>query len=144
MIDRTSEVLHATTVAIGGRGVLIEGASGLGKSDLALRLIDRGAMLIADDRTIVRRDGAALFASCPATIAGRMEVRGVGIVATPHIDGALVALVVTLSERVERMPGASERRILGVAAPAVLLGSRDVSAALKVEIALRERGLPAT
>ena len=70
-----SEMLHVSSVAIGGRAVLIAGASGHGKSDLALRLIDRGAKLISDDYTIVEAKDGRLWASPPATIAGKIEVR---------------------------------------------------------------------
>ena len=76
----SSETLHASTVAIDGRAVLIPGPSGSGKSDLALRLLDRGFTLVSDDQTIVRRDGERLIASAPPTIAGKLEIRGVGIV----------------------------------------------------------------
>ena len=69
------ETIHASTVAIEGRAVMIVGPSGAGKSDLALRLIDRGATLVADDYTNLSRDGDTLVASAPATIAGRIEVR---------------------------------------------------------------------
>ena len=72
--------VHASTVAIDGRAVLISGPSGSGKSDLALRLLDRGFTLVSDDQTIVRADGDRLIASAPPTIAGKLEVRGIGIV----------------------------------------------------------------
>ena len=74
----SSETLHASTVSIKGRAVLIEGPSGSGKSDLALRLIDRGATLVSDDYTIVRRIDGNLIASAPPNIAGLCEVRGCG------------------------------------------------------------------
>ena len=74
----SSENLHGTTVALDGRAVLISGPSGSGKSDLALRLFDRGFVLVSDDRTIVRKEGSRLFASAPETIKGKLEVRGVG------------------------------------------------------------------
>ena len=67
-------------MAIDGRAVLIAGPSGAGKSDLALRLIDRGFTLVSDDQTIVKRDGDRLLASAPPTIAGKLEIRGIGIV----------------------------------------------------------------
>lgn len=127
--------IHASTVAIGGRGVMILGPSGAGKSDLALRLIDRGAELVADDRTVLTREGAWLVASCPATIAGRIEVRGVGIVARAHRDRARVALAVTLGEE-ERLPEPRARTFAGVAIPEVTIDPRAVSAAIKVELAL--------
>lgn len=127
-----------SSVAIGGRAVLIEGASGAGKSDLALRLIDRGATLISDDYTLLNREGAALVASAPETIAGRIEVRGLGIVPMPHADRATVALVVRLTDMPERMPPDDQRRsIAGVGIPEVAIDPRPASAPIKVELALR-------
>ena len=76
----SSETVHASTVASDGRAVLISGPSGSGKSDLALRLLDRGFTLVSDDQTIVRRDGDRLVASAPPTIKGKLEIRGIGIV----------------------------------------------------------------
>ncbi|MGL4312646.1 MAG: HPr kinase/phosphorylase [Sphingomonas sp.] len=135
----SSETLHATSVAINGRAVLIEGSSGAGKSDLALRLIDRGAALISDDYTLLQRQGAALIATPPPSIAGKIEVRGLGIIDWPHVDKVPVALVVTLTEDVERLPAdPPQRRVAGVSIPAVAIDSRAASAAIKVEIALRQ------
>src|ERR671921_1688971 len=76
----SAETVHASTVAVDGRAVLIMGPSGSGKSDLALRLLDRGFTLVSDDQTIVRREGERLIASAPPTIAGKLEIRGIGIV----------------------------------------------------------------
>lgn len=137
-----TETLHATTIAIGGRGVLIEGASGAGKSDLALRLIDRGARLVADDRTIVARRGAHIVATCPTPIAGKIEVRGLGIVAVESVAEAPLALVVLLSKDIERMPKTAHRDIAGVMLPAIRLDPREPSAPIKCEIALRECASP--
>lgn len=132
-----AETLHASCVAIDGRAVLIEGLSGTGKSDLALRLIDRGAVLVSDDYTIVRRMGARLLASAPQTIAGRIEVRGIGIVAMPHADDLPVALIVGLGEPVARLPEEGlARMIAGVAVPRVTLAGTEASAPIKVELAL--------
>ncbi len=132
----TSVRLHATTVAIGGRGVMITGPSGSGKSDLALRLIDRGAALVSDDYTdCVAHDGA-VTASPPATIAGRMELRGIGIVGMPYLPGIDVAMVVALGETVERMPEPHRKRVAGIDIPAIALVAFEASAPIKVEIAL--------
>ena len=129
--------IHATCVAIRGRGVLIAGPPGTGKSDLALRLIDRGAMLVADDYSELARVGDGLVASVPPTIAGMIEVRGVGIVAMPHRDVVPVALLVALDGAVERLPEAfGERVIAGVAVPVLPLGGFEASAPIKVELAL--------
>ena len=75
----SAETVHASTVALDGRAVLISGPSGSGKSDLALRLLDRGFALVSDDQTVVKKQGDALLASAPPSIAGKMEVRGIGI-----------------------------------------------------------------
>lgn len=134
----SSETLHASCVAIGDHAVLIEGRSGAGKSDLALRLIDRGARLVSDDYTLVVRKGQTLVASAPATIAGRIEVRGIGIVVMPHVDAIPVALLVDLAANVDRMPPEdSKRRIAGVDVPVVALAGHEASAPIKLELALR-------
>ena len=91
----SAETLHASTVATDGRAVVIVGPSGAGKSDLALRLLDRGFTLVSDDRTIIKRNGDRLVASAPASLAGKLEIRGIGIVEmetsvsfaiAPHLD----------------------------------------------------------
>lgn len=138
MPDLSSETLHASTVAIDGRAVLIEGRSGSGKSDLALRLIDRGATLVSDDYTlVVRRDGA-LRAKAPATIAGKMEIRGIGIVTMPAVEDVPVALIVRLDGEVMRMPERRLRRVAGVAVREIALDPFTASAAIKVELALKQ------
>ena len=128
--------LHATAVALGGRAVLLTGPSGAGKSDLALRLIDRGAELVADDYTMLVHDGAQLVAGSPATIAGRMEVRGLGIVDRPYRRVAPVALVVALGEEGERMPEPRWIELAGVTLPEIVIDPRWPSAPIKVEYAL--------
>ncbi|MFA5988664.1 MAG: HPr kinase/phosphatase C-terminal domain-containing protein [Sphingomonas sp.] len=132
-----SETLHATCVAIGGRGVLIFGQSGAGKSDLALRLIDRGAALVSDDYTIVSAENGALFARAPANIAGKMEVRGLGIVPFPAVLQAPVAMAIELSATTDRLPEPRLRHILGIAVAAFSLNSHEASAPIKAEIAMR-------
>lgn len=117
--------------------MLIEGASGAGKSDLALRLIDRGATLVSDDYTLLTRADGGLIASAPATIAGQIEIRGLGVIPLPHADKVRVALVVRLTESPERMPLDEEvRRIAGVGVRSVAIDPRSASAAIKVELAL--------
>ena len=134
----SSETLHASCVAIGGRAVLIEGRSGSGKSDLALRLIDRGAMLVADDYTDLTVADGRLIASAPATIAGKIEVRGVGIVTMPELASAPVALAVRIDAAPDRLPEPATRTIAGVALPEIAIDPLPASAPLKVELALRE------
>lgn len=132
----SSETLHATTVAINGRAVLLAGVSGIGKSDLALRLIDRGATLVSDDYTLVERIDGELIATAPETIAGLMEVRGIGLVAMAHVD-APVALLIDLSDRVDRMPADPlTRAVAGIDVPVVTLAPLEASAPIKVELAL--------
>jgi hypothetical protein len=139
----SSETVHASCVLIDGAGVLLYGLSGTGKSDLALRLIDRGAQLVSDDYTLVQRVGDRLLASAPATIAGRIEVRGLGVIDMPHVQDAYVRLLIALDEPVPRMPEAAppERWIAGVAVPVVALAALEPSAPIKVELALRSLGL---
>lgn len=141
MATVSSETLHASCVAIGDRAVLIEGRSGSGKSDLALRLIDRGGVLVSDDYTVLVRESDTLIAQAPATIAGRIEVRGIGIVEMPHAERAPVALIVTLVDQVERFPeDRAPRRIAGVALPEIALVASELSAPIKVELALKRAG----
>lgn len=138
----SSETLHASTVVLAGRAVLIAGRSGAGKSDLALRLIDRGFTLLSDDQTIVRRDGNALIASAPPNIAGKLEVRGIGIIDVETVGEAPLALIVDLTKEVERMPeDGRERSILGVAVPLISVDATTASAAAKVRLALERKGL---
>ena len=117
---------------------MIEGDSGAGKSDLALRLIDRGATLISDDYTLLQRSGRELIASPPDTIVGQIEVRGLGIIPLPHVEKVVVALLVRLTDTPERMPQPDEvRRIAGVDIREVAIDPRSASAPSKVELALK-------
>ena len=138
----SSETLHATSVAIGGRAVLLCGVSGIGKSDLALRLIDRGATLVSDDYTLVKRVDGRLVATAPATIMGKMEVRSLGIVAMPHAADVPVALLIDLFDIVDRMPlDPLLRAVAGIDVPVFKIAPRESSAPIKVELALRTMGL---
>jgi serine kinase of HPr protein (carbohydrate metabolism regulator) len=138
----SAETLHASTVASNGRAVLITGPSGSGKSDLALRLLDRGFRLVSDDQTVVKRDGDRLLATAPSTIAGKMEVRGLGIVEMEHVDNVPLALIVELRSDIDRIPDDSrERPILGIRLPIVAIDAMPASAASKVALALDRMGL---
>ena len=143
-IRLSSETLHASCVALDGRAVLITGISGSGKSDLSLRLLDRGFTLVSDDQTIVRKQGDKLIASAPATIAGKLEIRGVGIVTMETVSDVPVALLVDLTSDLQRLPDDSrERPVLGVALPLVTVDAMTASAASKVALALDRLGLKA-
>jgi serine kinase of HPr protein (carbohydrate metabolism regulator) len=102
LLDRAGEAFGAPADA----GVLLLGDSGVGKSDLALRLIERGATLVADDRTELFVEDGALFARAPTSLAGLLEVRGVGILELPHAKKARIALAVRIvgSSEIVRLP----------------------------------------
>jgi serine kinase of HPr protein (carbohydrate metabolism regulator) len=130
--------LHATTVEIGGAGVLLRGAPGSGKSDLALRLIGEGAQLVADDRTDIEAVGGRLIARAPETIAGLLEVRGLGIVEIGAAPQTVLALAVDLATPadIERLPGPAETDILGIRLPLLTLAAFEAGATAKLRLAL--------
>jgi len=139
----SSEAVHASSVAMDGRAILITGVSGSGKSDLALRLIDRGFTLISDDQTLVRKDGDRLIASAPPTIRRKLEIRGIGIIEMETASDVPVALLVELTSDIQRLPDDSrERPILGINLPLVTIDATTASAAAKVVLALGRFGLP--
>jgi serine kinase of HPr protein (carbohydrate metabolism regulator) len=138
----SSETIHASTVANDGRAVLISGPSGSGKSDLTLRLLDRGFTLVSDDQTIVRRDGDRLISSAPPTIKGKLEIRGIGIVDMDTVADVPVALYVELTSEIVRLPDdRRERPVLGVNLPLISVDAQTASAASKVALALDRLGL---
>lgn len=134
------ETVHGTIVARQGIGVLLQGPSGAGKSDLALRLIDRGWDLVADDQVrIVSGDDGALHASAPENLTGMIEIRGLGIVRIGAIPAAIVHLAVHLvpQDDVPRMPDLQEHaEFAGRPLPLIRLNGHTVSAPLVVERAL--------
>jgi len=133
------ERIHATCVVIKGHGVLLRGASGSGKSDLALRLIDGGAGLVADDYTELSVEDGQLFASVPQAIQGLLEVRGIGIGQpgwVPRVPVAAIFDLVTLSD-VERLPEQLVETIQGVSVARFAIHGFDASAPAKVRMALK-------
>jgi len=140
-----SNQIHATCVALPEGGVLLRGESGAGKSDLALRLIDGGARLVADDRTELMRDGNRLIARAPTTIVGLIEARGVGILRlSPDqlVPEATVVLIVDLLDAaaIERLPDAMREDLLGVSLRRVALAAFESSTPAKIRLALRASG----
>ncbi|MBP2316217.1 HPr kinase/phosphorylase [Azospirillum soli] len=129
--------IHGTCVLVSGIGVLLRGASGSGKSDVALRLIDGGAQLIADDGVELRMVQGRLMATAPAALAGLLEVRGVGILAVPTAPEAEVRLVVDLVPRgeVERLPDPETATLLEKAVPRLALHPFDASTTAKLRFA---------
>ena len=133
--------LHASCVAIGSRGVLLLGPSGAGKSDLALRLIDEGAKLVADDRTILFARKGMLHAKAPASIKGLLEIRGLGIVELPVRASVKIALVARLGREDARLPRLRLYRApaslkLAAAPPQITLDARFASTPAKIRAAL--------
>ena len=148
-----SDILHATSIAINGHGLLLLGPSGLGKSDLALRCLAMGPSplyeapfeLISDDRTLVSVCNRQVIMTAPSAIAGQLEVRGVGIVDVPHTRGAELCLVARLTdEDVERYPALEPRFecILGRSFPMIHVRAFEASAPVKLAIALKEFKVP--
>ena len=130
-------LLHASCVDLAGTGVVLLGPSGSGKSDLALRLIDGGARLVADDRVVIERSGNQLTARPPEAIAGLIEVRGLGIMRVGHCAASPLGLVVALGDRpAPRLPGRTTCQILGVALPQLELDPWTPSACAKIRLAL--------
>lgn len=131
----TAETLHATAVAIDGHGLVLSGPSGSGKSELALRLIDGGALLVADDQLVCTAREGRLQLSPPPAIAGLLEVRGVGLVRMPYAT-AWAVLLLDCSTRPERMPGPEHRRIAGIGIPCLAFDALAAAAPAKARLAL--------
>lgn len=134
--------VHASCVALGSRGVLLLGGSGAGKSDLALRLIDEGAILVADDRTELYAARGRLCARAPKSIAGLIEVRGLGLIALPFARQVTVALAVQLEAPRKRLPDtafyAPPAPVKLVRPPPfIMLDGRLASAPARIRLALK-------
>jgi HPr kinase/phosphorylase len=131
--------MHASSISYPEGGVLLIGASCSGKSDIALRCIDRGARLVADDRVDIAAYDGVLYASAPERIAGKLEVRGVGILTLPYVQKAALSVVVNLVERqeIERLPEASFFDCLGLQLPLLSLYAFEESATAKIRFFLQ-------
>ena len=149
----TDECIHATAIAVGGRAALIRGASGMGKSDLALRclslapspLLVNSAVLVSDDQVRLRSRDGKIYASAPVELKGRLEVRGLGIMRVPAAETAEVALIIDLvaREAVERLPDPwPVTLLLGQSFPVLRLWAFEASAHVKLLLALSYRELP--
>ncbi|MBP7335008.1 aldolase [Niveispirillum sp.] len=137
--------IHASCVAVDGLALLLRGPSGAGKSDLALRLVDEGARLVADDRVDLLSDGqGGLMARCPQAISGLMEVRGLGVLPVPSVDTAPVALIVDLETDDERLPQPGLEMLAGVALPRIRVNPFHASTPAKLRLAMAalSRGWP--
>ena len=131
--------VHGTSVALEGSGILLRGPSGSGKSDLALRLIDGGGHLVADDQTELHASGSEVVMRAPAVIAGQIEVRGIGILPVASVPSAPLRLVVDLvaADQVERMPEPSFCELAGRRFPRLALAPFEASTAAKIRLALK-------
>lgn len=130
--------IHATCIAVDGAGVLLLGPSGAGKSDLALRLIDDGARLVADDRVLLTARGDRLIARAPVLLRGLLEVRGFGLIGVPAIDSApvLVAIDLVAPDRIERLPEPARWHHDGLNVPRLALAPFEASAPAKLRLAV--------
>lgn len=134
-----SEKVPGTCVEVEGLGVLFRGPTGCGKSDLALRLIEGGARLIADDYTELSSESAILMARAPETIRDLLEVRGIGIL---KIGGALqaelgVVIDLVTADQVERLPEDESIELLGIRVPLFRLAPLEASSPAKVRLVVR-------
>jgi len=150
---RSGELLvHGTCVAISGRAALLRGAPGSGKSDLALRFISAfgrdpqpksSAMLISDDQVLLSKKGQALVARAPDTIAGQIEVRGIGITRTEQGHNAILAVIVDMvsADEVPRLPPdpPPHEQLLGIPVPVLKLSPFEASCPVKLKLALTGR-----
>ena len=135
-----ADTIHATCVAFGDIGILLRGPSGAGKSDLALRLIEAGARLVADDRVRLATEAGILRASPPDELAGLLELRGVGLVRLPNVSGVSIYLVADIAPSgasgvPERLPAEDWCMCSGVRIRRVDVAPFEQTAVAKLRIA---------
>lgn len=132
--------VHGTVVRLSNKGILLIGPSTSGKSDLALRLIDVGAVLVADDQVRLAHEGSHLSAGPHERLAGLIEVRGIGILRVPFEDRTQLDLAVELEpdhRPVEPLPEPETATWLGVNLPKIRLDARAPSAVARIRAVLR-------
>ena len=131
-------LLHSSAVVFDGFGLLIQGASGAGKSGLALRLIEAGGFLISDDQTLLKKHHNTLIACPPDTLKGLIEVRGVGIITRPYLSKALIhhSIICACENAIERMPEPQSQALHGVVLPVMVVDPGAVSAVAKIRARL--------
>ena len=129
---------YATAVTYCGFGVLIRGPSGSGKSDLALRLIDDGAGLIADDQVVIKSVGRKLFLSPPDSLPGLIEVRGIGVIKIAYVRDIRLCLIIELdpSNEIQRIPTIEEELIKNIPVPVISMDAFESSVLAKIKIIL--------
>lgn len=133
-------LLHASCVAFDGQGVLLTGPSGVGKSDVALRLIDSGCVLVSDDQTQLKMKEGQLMASPPDALAGLIELRHVGLVQLPFCAAVPVALYVELvgdEEVLERLPVPTFHSLLDHPVRVLKLPARVASTPAKIRLVMQ-------
>ena len=131
--------VHGTALILGAQGVLFRGPSGAGKSDLALRLIDGGAILVADDRVNLTRAEDSVHMSAPANLMGKLEIRGLGIVQVDCASSVPLSLVCDLvpADQIYRLPVVATETVLDQLIPSMKIDSQAQSAAAKIRYALK-------
>ena len=136
------DLFHGTAVLYHGFGILIRGPSGSGKSDLALRLIDDGADLIADDQVIIKSVGEILQLSSPDKISGLIEIRGVGVVRIKYVSGVPLGLILDINPRkkLKRMPITKKELIGNISIPVITINAFESSAVAKIKVFLQYLG----
>ena len=134
-------LLHGTAIAWHGRGILLRGPSGTGKSDLALRVIAAGGMLVADDQVLAQNTKAGIIAAPPPQIAGLIELRGVGLMRLPYLSSVRLAIVFDLVPpgTAERLPDLGRMVVAGISLPCGVVAPFEASAVEKMVAVLRAR-----